>query len=491
MIRRFQIDDLISQDEFGVVFRALDTETGKDVAVRRFFPFGAAGGGLQPEEQSAYEVALGRLAGIHHPALRSVICGGCDPVDGMPYIATEWIEGAPLASYLEQGPLPAQTATELITQALEVSELLSQVLGEDAVWIETTLETIVVGDPQSGRGITFWICPLKWLGSHETPRGIECIAGLTDIMMGWQDQKINDQEGSGLAGWVKWLRHAEHKISLHEARETLAASVGVSPPTPVRRPAVPIARPVARPPKRSSSIAMWLINTTLAVTAGGLWGWHVLRQREADAQRFQPLADQAVTTKPSAKPAAIPPSETVAKVNADPAKPAATPAAPAGTAPPPPVTKVVAEEAKPPEKVADAPPATPHVKVPAPHRRKPRDKKPPPEADLSHTVVDWTSRGLLSQSNGKSVIVEGPLEVITFSDTKKTMYLMFSKELGETDTRGSVIVQGAPDDLSETSLTPLIGKQVRLHGVIHTQTVAGTVRPEVVITNRASIEEVK
>ena len=343
--------------------------------------------------------------------------------------------------------------------------MLSQVLGEDAVWIETTLETIVVGDPQSGRGITFWICPLKWLGSHETPRGIECIAGLTDIMMGWQDQKINDQEGSGLAGWVKWLRHAEHKISLHEARETLAASVGVSPPTPVRRPAVPNARPDARPPKRSSSIAMWLINTT--------------------------LADQAVTTKPSAKPAAIPPSETVAKVNADPAKPAATPAAPAGTAPPPPVTKVVAEEAKPPEKVADAPPATPHVKVPAPHRRKPRDKKPPPEADLSHTVVDWTSRGLLSQSNGKSVIVEGPLEVITFSDTKKTMYLMFSKELGETDTRGSVIVQGAPDDLSETSLTPLIGKQVRLHGVIHTQTVAGTVRPEVVITNRASIEEVK
>ena len=91
MTRRFQIEDLTAQDETGVVFRALDTETGATVAVRRFFPFGANGGGLSADEQSAYDIAVGRLAGLNHPAMRAVICGGCDPVDGMPFIATEWV----------------------------------------------------------------------------------------------------------------------------------------------------------------------------------------------------------------------------------------------------------------------------------------------------------------------------------------------------------------------------------------------------------------
>lgn len=490
MIRRFQIDDLISQDEFGVVFRALDSETGKYVAVRRFFPFGAAGGGLHAEEQAAYEVALGRLAGLNHHALRSIISGGCDPVDGMPFIATEWIDGEPLATFLEQGPLPAHAATELITQALEVSELLSQVLAEDAVWVETSPHTIIVGNPQSGRGFTFWISPLKWLGNLEKARGLECIADLTETVMGWQNRKINDQEGAGLAGWVKWLRHAGHTVSLHEARETLAASVGVAPPAPVRKPAVQTARPAnSRPPKRSMSLGMWIINGSLALTAAGLWGWHQLRQREAEAMRFQPIAAQASADKPAAKPA-VPASAPATKVGEDDGKQPEKPAVPASA----PATKVSEDDGKQPEKAAV--PTTPATKAPAPHRRRPRDKKPAPApaqdaADLSHTVVPWTSHGLLSQCNGKQVIVEGPLAVITFSDSKKTMYLLFSKELGETDTRGSVNVQSAPGDLSETSLAPLIGKQLRLHGAIHTQPVAGNVRPEIMITDRASIEVVK
>ena len=120
MIKRFQIEDLLVQDLSGVVFRAWDTETGQTVAVRRFFPFGANGGGLEDEEQAAYQVAVGRLAAISHPALRTVICGGCDPIDGMPFIATEWIEGARLRSFIERGPLTPAEATHLLGQALEV-----------------------------------------------------------------------------------------------------------------------------------------------------------------------------------------------------------------------------------------------------------------------------------------------------------------------------------------------------------------------------------
>lgn len=193
MIQRFQIEDLISQDLTGVVFRALDTETGKTVAVRRLFPFGAAGGGFNANEQNAYNIAMNGLVGVSHPALRSVVRGGCDPVDGMPYIATEWIDGEPLGSFIEHGPLSAEVATEVITRALQVSELLSHALAEDAVWVDTRLQTIIVGNNQSGRRFTFWIRPMKWLGSMEEARGMESIADMTEKIMGWQGLGINDQ----------------------------------------------------------------------------------------------------------------------------------------------------------------------------------------------------------------------------------------------------------------------------------------------------------
>jgi len=441
VIRRFQIEDLISQDEFGVVFRALDSETGKFVAVRRFFPFGASGGGLHAEEQNAYNIALGRLAGLNHPALRATICGGCDPVDGMPFIATEWVDGDPLQTFLEYGPLPADVATDLITQALEVSELLSHVLAENAVWVETSPQTIIVGNEQSGRGFTFWICPLKWLGGHEKARSLESIADLTEIVMGWQDRKINDQAGQGLAGWLKWLRHSANTITLHEARETLAASIGVEPPPPVRNLVAKATRPPAkRAPKPLSWILPWIINTALALVAAGLGGWYVLHQREEEASRFRPDMTQASSDKLFGK-TAVPR---------------------AATNPPP------NRQAK--------PPATTPDQVPG---------------DLSRTVIPWTNHGFLLKYSGKEVIVEGPLEAIKFSESGATMYLLFSKELGIDDTRGAVVVRTAPADLSESEITPLIGKKIRLHGTIHIQPYSGTVRPEVRIKTRASIEVVE
>jgi hypothetical protein len=231
VIKRFQIEDLIVQDASGVVFRALDSETGKPVAVRRFFPFGASGGGLLPDEQTAYNIAIGRLSGIKHPALRSVISGGCDPVDGIPYIATEWVDGDSIQGLVDQGTFRAETATELLTQALEVCELLSQVLAEEAVWIETDLQTIIMGNHGSGRRFTFWISPLKWLGSvGDRSTGLLSIVTLAEQIMGWQGRVVHDQAAGGLGGWLKWLRSCAVFTSLREARENLAASVGAEPP---------------------------------------------------------------------------------------------------------------------------------------------------------------------------------------------------------------------------------------------------------------------
>jgi hypothetical protein len=279
VIRRFQIEDLIAQDGSGVVFKALDTETGQTVAVRRFFPFGSNGGGLLDGERAAYEIGLGRIAGLAHPALRSVICGGCDPVDGIPFIATEWIEGATLESIVRQQHLPADVATLLLTQALEVCELISQMLAEEAVWVETHLSTIMLGDEASGRGFTFWICPLKWLGRHNHDRGLASIIALTEKIMGWNSRTVHDEAGRGLGAWLKWLRSAAPATTLREARENLAAAVGAEPPPPAAQLVTAAKRQPKRPPKPKSSKHVVLAGLGLFLVAGSVGGWLVTRNR--------------------------------------------------------------------------------------------------------------------------------------------------------------------------------------------------------------------
>jgi hypothetical protein len=269
--QRFQIEDLISQDASGVVFRATDTKTGRTVALRRFFPFGVDGGGLSADEQTAYNIAVGRLAGLHHPALRAVISGGCDPVDGIPFIATEWIEGEMLQPILAQRPISAEAAARLIAQALEVCELLSHVFAEEAVWVETDLQTIIVGSRETRRGFTFWISPLKWLGGRESARRLDAIIALTEEIMGWQGRIVNEEAGHGLGGWLNWLRSAAATASLREVRENLAAAIGAEPPP---HPGKLIA---TRPPrgsiKPSASKTPLLLAFACALAVTGLGGW--------------------------------------------------------------------------------------------------------------------------------------------------------------------------------------------------------------------------
>jgi len=454
VIRRFQIEDLIAQDASGVIFRAFDSETGKTVAVRRFFPFGVDGGGLHADEQTAYNIAVDRLAGLSHPALRSVICGGCDPVDSIPFIATEWVEGPSIQAVIQQqGPLATEVATHLITQALEVCELLSHVLAEEAVWVETELQTIITSSDSSSRGFTFWISPLKWLGGRDKSRGLESIVTLTEQIMGWQGRSVMDHAGHGLGGWLKWLRNAAATTSLHEAREMLAASVGVEPPPPAKTLAAQATRPLVKTPKPPSFKVPWVINFGLALLAIGLGAGFLMRQRAKQA------SPQVRTSAP-------------APTNAQ-------------TAPQGPVI------------LSDAAQAS---------RRAAELSALARQADQQHAiivaqqqdaaqkmggVIAWTSRELLVHNEGTQVVVEGVLEKIDFSGTRKTLYLMFSKEPDENDPRGAVILKTAAADLSAEWLTPLIGKKIRLHGMVKMQKGFDLKRPEIQIKERASVEVIE
>ncbi len=489
MIRRFKIEDLIYQDTSGVTFRALDSETGAAVALRRFFPFGPEGGGLQPDEQTAYNIALERLAGISHPSLRAVVAGGCDPVDGIPFIATEWVEGEPLHLVMNEEPVPAETAAKLVTQALEVCELLSHVLAEESVWIDTEITSIVVGSQKSGREFTFWISPLKWLGGGGESRGLKAIVQLTEEVMGWQGQAPNDQAGKGLGIWLKWLRMAAETTTLKEARESLAAAIGVEPPPPVKAVVATATRPMSRSAKavrpvkkRKSKAPVFSALILLCVIAGGVGWWWVNRDHSLlDAE----LADVK-------KPAPAPVVEEQMKPAKEPAKETESPAIP---------EPAPSEPVKTPEpRLSDEELRNRANRLAAEMSAEKESSSKEAAADVEKQKADAEKRGAylprdvaaLLANDGKEVTLEGELKDFDESGKNGTgewLYLVFSKQK-PLNARGKIIKSTAPVELGREALAPLIGKRIRITGVVSAQSMRSDKRPLIEIKSRSAITEV-
>jgi hypothetical protein len=270
--RRFQIEDLLEQDGHGVTFEALDRESGKTVVLRRYFPFGRDGGGLSPVQAEDYEALLAQLAEVRHAGMRSLVAGGCDPQDGMPFLVSERVTGPALADALRQGPVAAASIVALIDRALEVSALLSETLGLQAVWVETSPSAIVVSEDDPERGFTFWISPLNWLHEADTHPGLSPVLELLQAVAAKPAPGDDVRLTAGLKRWETWLT-ANLSASPAEARRTFKATVlsparapGPQPrpvasapakatPAPVKATPAPAAKPSPAPPTQPSPLA--------------------------------------------------------------------------------------------------------------------------------------------------------------------------------------------------------------------------------------------
>ena len=435
MIKRFQIDDIVSQDASGVVFRAIDTETGNEVDLRRFFPFGAHGGGLDPEERAAYDIAVTRLADIRHPALRAVLCGGCDPVDGMPYLVTEHVEGRPIGPLPRAQALPAPVAAELLTQALEVCELLSHVFAREAVWVDTDPHTIILGSEPGGRGFTFWISPFKWLGGGNQPRGLGSLVALTESLLGWQGKMVADHAGSGLGSWLNWLRVAAPSTTLKEARENLAAALGNEPHANLRQLLGETRLQPPMPPQRRSSkplaIGVAALAMTLALGLGGwMWTWQQgrpIRQSDVPGKSMRETPAQAANSR---SPQARETNQLAARLAAE---------------------------------AAEA---------------------------WQGGVFEPHQGALLARHEGAVASLEGVLSSIRGSQSGKTLYLLFAEKPGRNDPRGTVPPRHARDGLDQPSLEALVGSKVRITGTVRVTRVGGLQRPEIILTASSSIRRI-
>jgi hypothetical protein len=255
--RRFQIEDLLEQDGHGVTFEALDRESGKAVVLRRYFPFGRDGGGLSPVQAQDYEALYTQLADVRHNGMRSLVAGGCDPQDAMPFLVSELVAGPTLADALRLGPIAAASIVALIDRALEVSALISEALDMQAVWVETAPSAIVVSEDDPQRGFTFWISPLNWLHEADTHPGLSPVLELLRSVMGKPAPGDDLRVLSGLKRWEAWLA-ANLSASPAEARKTLKPTVlaPAQPPGPQPRPVAAAPQKAApQPVKAAAAVA--------------------------------------------------------------------------------------------------------------------------------------------------------------------------------------------------------------------------------------------
>jgi tetratricopeptide (TPR) repeat protein len=111
--RRFVVEREAGVGGMGRVFRAVDQDSGRTVALKvlRW----SDGDGRERFEREARI-----LSALSHPAIVGYVAHGQD--DGQPFLAMEWLGGEPLSARLRKGALPIATAGEL---GLRVAEALA------------------------------------------------------------------------------------------------------------------------------------------------------------------------------------------------------------------------------------------------------------------------------------------------------------------------------------------------------------------------------
>ena len=110
---RYELREVIGQGAFGVVYRAWDTELGRDVALKR--PRSALGAAPGAVERFLREARS--AAGLRHPHIVPVFDVG--RADGEPYLVTALVEGKNLADQIQAGRPSDRQAAEWIAALAE------------------------------------------------------------------------------------------------------------------------------------------------------------------------------------------------------------------------------------------------------------------------------------------------------------------------------------------------------------------------------------
>jgi hypothetical protein len=104
-------------------------------------------------------------------------------------------------------------------------------------------------------------------------------------------------------------------------------------------------------------------------------------------------------------------------------------------------------------------------------------------------AIQWNHHELLVSRDRQDVVIEGVIRSTGSSSSGKSLYLHFGEKPEKNDARIAIPKNGAPADLMEDALLPLIGTKVRVRGTVSLQKGFGLECPHIHIKDRASITE--
>ncbi len=437
----------MAQDSSRVVYRARDRQSGGIVAIRRLLPTGRGGEGYDERQAEEFTAAVQALAGVECPGLRHPVAWGLDPVDRLPFVASEWVDGETLAKQLDGGSLSVKTGWFLAESAL-AAQIAVDTTGQG--WqIDTSVESVVVADSEESFQFSFWVSPFP--GASASIEMVRNLIPLIELAMGWQGRMPTASAGDGLAGWIRMVR--QHKMDASDARHVLSETRQQADDAHPASGAVPSGKlaempPVVRgglQPRRSSSRA-WVAAVFILgfVALGG--GWWLWRQAHPDRTAL-------VNTSPDRK---------GARGDAAASAPGHHP--------------ILAEQPTLAEQV---------------NARAAKLAKMAAQGNLEDAVDDRVfgpSDGtLLHNFIGREVAFKGVLRSVDDSGSGKTRYLEFSDDRGVNDFCGYLKTKGAAAGLSKPALKSLIGRKIVIRGDV--KSVPGTKRVGIHIVNRKQITE--
>jgi eukaryotic-like serine/threonine-protein kinase len=135
LLDHYRLECLVASGGMASIFRATDTKTGRQVAIKTLHPDKAANGSGTNRFRS--EIEIGRR--LNHPGLVKVLSDGDA---SQRYAVMEWVEGKPLREIIqEQSKLPIDRATRI---TLAICETLEYVHAQGVVHRDLKPDNVIV-----------------------------------------------------------------------------------------------------------------------------------------------------------------------------------------------------------------------------------------------------------------------------------------------------------------------------------------------------------
>jgi len=421
-VNRFQIEELLHQDADGVVYWARDRETGGDVALHRFFPFGAEDRGLTGSEIQAFVQGVLRLQEFRHPGLSSVLGGACDAVDGMPYLILASRQGKTLADYLWHAALTLEQAHWLAEEILLLMQWLTQQIGHEVNWLFLQPHEIeLVEDEQQGVSFRFAIDPMKWLDRRPSSGFFSEFAALLEQSLGWTGRTLTAGNAGPFSQWLKKIKMPG--MTVDQAMKILTLGEQLTQHAPLlsgkslsARPLAP--KPIPMPSAQKNSHTGWYVIAALLVF-GGLAVLGVKWWNEREIPIASTSAKAQKTTSKVEKKEASQEKQRLAEIE---------------------------------RRARELQGVAADVSV----------RKPPRDGDYR----PHEGEALREQINAEVLVME-KLARLSWSGSKKTLYLVFGGSGAKAPrVMGRYLVINQSPGLGEADLKKLVGKKIRMRGVL-------------------------